>query len=209
MVRDHVFRTVLKKAPKERIEEMLKTVNCYKSVETFRHGIDFGLYDLLDLVDAAGIDIGITIRMRDGEEITFYPGHNFGKTGGRNGTPHEKRVAKKPYEYENTVYDSRAHPRGAISAANPGATLRYPKGVLGGSELAPDDDDADVRIGATLGPQLPPRHPSGCGSAPTILDITDVIDTDKEPETLCDVKKPGVVDLRVVNGADARKGRAG
>ena len=199
MVRDHVFRTLLKKAPKERIEEMLKTVNCYKSVETFRHGIDFGLYDLLDLVDAAGIDIGITIRMRDGEEITFYPGHNFGKTGGRNGTPHEKRVAKKPYEYDNQTYDYRAHPQGAIAAANPGAPLRYPKGVLGGSELAPDDDDADVRIGLRTGPQLPPRHPSGCGSAPTIV---DELAADKKPETLCDAKKPKVVNLPVVNSAD-------
>jgi hypothetical protein len=98
MVRDHVFRTVLKKAPPERIEEMLKTVKCHKSVEVFRDGAEFGFYDLLDLVDAAGIDIGLTIRVRNGEEITFYPGHNFGGTGGKNGTPREKRVAKKPYE---------------------------------------------------------------------------------------------------------------
>lgn len=121
MVRDYIFRTVLKKAPKERIEEMLAVVKCRKSVESFRNGEDFSFYDLLDLVDAVGIDIGLTIRVRGGEEVTFYPGQNFGETGGENGTPHEKRVAKKPYEPTVIAYErpARSQFHGKTSAHNP------------------------------------------------------------------------------------------
>lgn len=184
MVRDHIFRTVLKKAPKERIAEMLRVVNCHKSVEVFRDGPEFTFYDLLDLVDAAGIDIGFTIRMRDGEEVTFYPGHNFGKTGGENGTPHEKRVAKKPYEYQTTTYDYNTNRgrNGVAKSAVAGLGLvdqrtghRHPNQGLGGV-YAPEEDYEDLdAVAGQIGPKLPKAEP------------------------LCGVKKPQIVNLRVVD----------
>jgi len=185
MVRDHIFRTVLKKAPKERIAEMLRSVKCHKDVEVFRNGQEFTFYDLLDLVDAAGIDIGFTIRMRDGEEVTFYPGHNFGKTGGEDGTPHEKRAAKKPYEYQNTTYDYNTNQArsGVAKSAVAGlglvdqrAAVRHLNRGLGGV-YAPEEDyeEFDVPSGQ-IGPKLPKTPP------------------------LCDVKKPKIVNLRVVDG---------
>ncbi len=161
MVRDHIFRTVLRKAPKERIEEMLRSVKCHKSVEIFRDGVDFTFYDLLDLVDAAGIDIGLTIRIRDGEEVTFYPGHNFGETGGKNGTPREKRAAKKPFETH--VYDYRDNNRyqqrqaaaaARASAANPtGSQLPLAQRLSHGTGVYSqlDDDHAEP-----IGPKIPP-----------------------------------------------------
>ncbi len=181
MVRDHVFRTVLKKAPKERIEEMLKTVKCYKSVETFRYGADFGFFDLMDLVDGVGLDIGISIRMRDGEEVTFYPGHNFGETGEESGTPHEKRVAKKPYEYENLAHDYCTYPgrNGAAKSAVAGLGLvdqragRSPLREGLGGVYAPEDDDDEIgAVVQRIGPVIS-EHP-------------------------CDSKKPKIVNLRVV-----------
>lgn len=196
MVRDHIFRTVLKKAPKERIAEMLRVVNCHKSVETFRDGPEFSFYDLLDLVDAAGIDIGFTIRMRDGEEVTFYPGHNFGKTGGKNGTPHENRVAKKPYEYENTTYDyntNRNRRGGVAKSAVAGLGLvdqragcRHVAEGLGGV-YAPEADyeDLDAVVGQ-IGPKLP--------KTPLLCDV-------KKPkiEPPCSAANPKVLELPVIN----------
>jgi hypothetical protein len=138
MVRDHIFQTVLKKAPKERIEELLRSVKCNKTVEVFRTGKEFSYFDLLDLLDATGIDVGMTIRMRDGEEVTFFPAHNFGETGGKPGTPWENKAAKKPYE----AYE---YNRGAITTPHwhpheGGAHKQrlYQQGNL----YAAEDDDA-------------------------------------------------------------------
>ena len=173
MVRDHVFRTVLKKAPKERIKEMLKTVNCNKSVETFRDGPEFGFYDLLDLVDATGIDIGISIRMRNGEEVTFYPGHNFGKTGGKNGTPREKLAARKPFEYETPAYDySTQHGHGGVGSL---AHHRRRALAVGCGGLYTQDDDDDSGIGVGFGPQLARRAAPEAAQRSTSSE-------DKEPE---------------------------
>ena len=181
MVRDHVFRTVLKKAPKERIEEMLKTVKSYKSAEAFRYGADFGFFDLMDLVDAVGLDIGVSIRMRDGEEVTFYPGQNFGETGGEDGTLHERRVAKKPYEYENLAHDYCTYP-GRNGVAKSGvaglglvdqrASRSHLRGGLGGVYAPEEDDDNIDAVVQQPGPVIS-EHP-------------------------CDAKKPKIVNLRVV-----------
>lgn len=159
MVRDHIFRTVLKKAPKERIEEMLRSIKCHKSVEVIRGGADFSFYDLLDLVDAAGIDIGLTIRTRDGEEVTFYPGQNFGETGGKNGTPREKRAARKPYDPTPT-YDYRAQNRMAAQFGAHGSESQLPMVnhlAQHGGLYAQDDDDEPI------GPKLPGVHEESCG----------------------------------------------
>jgi hypothetical protein len=217
MVRDYVFRTVLKKAPKERIEEMLKTVKCHKSVEVFRDGSEFGFYDLLDLVDAAGIDIGLTIRVRDGEEITFYPGHNFGGTGGKNGTPQEKRAAKKPYEpyvaptYVAPQHDYRAgRGRNGVQtpALTPAATvtpishnsppLASPawhqqrraamKKSQAAENLALDDGDDDLYEYDGFGQVVGPKLPK---PEPVAL----------SPATNACAKKGEVVDLRMVGRA--------
>jgi hypothetical protein len=101
MVREHVFRTTLRDIPDPQLREMLSSVKNHKTIEIFRDGKEFAWFDLLDLVDFCGIDLGITIRMRDGEEVTFYPGHNFGETGTCAGTPQEEKVAKKPYEHRS------------------------------------------------------------------------------------------------------------
>jgi len=174
MVRDYVFQTALKKAPKERIEEMLKTVKCHKSVEVFRNGTEFSFYDLLDLVDAAGIDIGITVRMRDGEEVTFYPGHNFGKTGGKNGTPREKRVAKKPYEAYTPNHDYRANRGHVTGAANPAwnrnAAGRQVAGRTGGLYAQDDDNDGVDLLGHMdgYGQRIGPKTPEPLGTGPAL-----------------------------------------
>lgn len=154
MVRDYIFRTVLKKAPKEQIEEMLRSVKCHKAVATFRDDPEFSFYDLLDLVDAAGIDIGVTIRTRDGEEVTFFPAHNFGETGGKNGTPREKRVAKKPYEYTAPAYQ---HHRGGAHQQQ-----YYQSQQQQGGLYAQDDDWEDYGIG----PKLPPSSAAAPGGRP-------------------------------------------
>ncbi len=156
MVREHVFRTVLKKASDSRIEEMLRGVNCHKTPEVFRTGKDFGLYDLLDLVDAVGIDIGFTVRMRDGEELTFFPSRNFGQTGGRNGTPREKRVATKPYESKGAAYDYRgAHQvaSDSICGANIPGHEEFPRRVL----------PLSITPQRTIGPHPPKKYEKPCG----------------------------------------------
>jgi hypothetical protein len=199
MVRDHVFRTVLKKAPKERIEEMLKTVKCHKSVEVFRNGTEFSFYDLLDLVDAAGIDIGLTIRVRDGEEVTFFPGHNFGGTGDGNGTPRENRVAKKPYEpYVAPQHDYRAG-RGRCGIHTPPLTpaptvtpishndnVHSPespawhkqrqaamkaRSAPGNFDLDDDNDDMVDGFGQQVGPSLPKPEPVDPSKKGEITDL--------------------------------------
>ena len=205
MVRDYVFRTALKKAPKERIEEMLKTVGCHKSVEVFRFGPEFGIHDLMDLVDAAGIDIGITIRLRDGEEVTFYPGHNFGKTGDRNGTPREKRVAKKPYEYENYTHNCQANPgrNGVHTPPRTGgrAWLAGRSHAVGGMAgcaglYAQDDDDEFVdAFGQQIGPR-PPTTPS-TSKFPTepLRDVPATSPKDEKQPLLLAAKKPVAPDV--------------
>jgi hypothetical protein len=216
MVRDYVFRTALKKAPKERIEEMLKTVGCHKSVEVFRFGPEFGIHDLMDLVDAAGIDIGITIRLRDGEEVTFYPGHNFGKTGGQNGTPREKLVAKKPYEYENYANNYQANPgrNGVHTPAQTGSRAWLAGrgrggGMAGCAGLYAQDDDDDFvdAFGQQIGPK-PASASRSSSKFPTepLRDVPAKPPEDEKPTTLCDVKKPEVVDLRVIDGDQDGRG---
>ncbi len=158
MVRDHIFRTVLKKAPKERIEEMLRSIKCHKSAASFRDGVDFSFYDLLDLVDAAGIDIGLTIRTRDGEEVTFYPGQNFGETGGKNGTPHEKRAARKPYEHTATHDYRYQNQLAATRARNAGSQLPMMNRFAHSGGLYAQDDDDEL-----IGPKPPGVHEESCG----------------------------------------------
>jgi len=52
--------------------------------------------DVLQACEATGIDIGLTIRLQDGREVTFFPSQNFGIGA----APREGRPAKAEEQKE-------------------------------------------------------------------------------------------------------------
>jgi hypothetical protein len=168
MVRDYIFQTTLKKAPEARIHEMLQNVKCNKPVKVFRSGKDFGYFDLLDLLDMTGIDLGLTIRLTGGEEVTFYPGHNFGETGLGLGTPQEKKAAKKPFESPHCGPHT-PHWQNQGGAA----VRRFYDEAIGGSPGLDLDDPEDDAGDDIIGPKALPS--TSTEETPTV-ELSELVD---------------------------------
>ena len=149
MVRDHLFRTVFRRAPAERIQEVLRAAKCHKTPDFMRHGTEFTFLDLLDLLDGAGVDLGLSIRTRDGQETTFWPGRNFGPTGSLDGTPHEALKATRDHDNFAHAHNRGAYRHSAAHHASPAPPSNNALRVVG-NIVAPSSavDDAVAEVEA-------------------------------------------------------------
>jgi hypothetical protein len=100
MVRDYLFQNLFRHYSDEQLQEI--TRHSHKAISAIRHG-SATMWDLMDLLEGAGIDIGLTIRTRDGEKVTFFPGVNFGPMSSGAGDGQEKKVAKKSFDTTPTA----------------------------------------------------------------------------------------------------------
>jgi len=94
MVRDYLFRHTFRDFSTERLEEMFRKST--RTVEDLRVK-PITMWDLLDLLDGGEVDLGIVIRERNGSQLTFFPGSNFGSMTSASDTPREEETAKKDF----------------------------------------------------------------------------------------------------------------